>query len=329
MAFPTTEPPRTPQTPWVAPGAIDHMVKDLTVTIGADVTLGDVQKRLAEHDQWLAIDGQDDCTVGALVEGNSTGPLRLGYGGWRDALLGCQFTSGSGDLITAGGRTMKNVAGYDLTKFMVGQHGVFGRVVTITARIYRRPAGSILATFKGGAMDEQVARLNALLTSHCRPQWAIVNAEALTCGFLGDEATLQYIENMLEAHQPTARQRMTLDADTRHRTEALAAAWAGDDSRIRCRVSVPPARLGEFIAHARPEQWVADAAFGIVWTHAPDKATAIRSAAAVVGGTALRLRADGSIVELSTPPELKALWQRLKHAFDPDDALRPLPIEQP
>ena len=59
--------------------------------------------------------------LGRLVEHNSSGPLRLGYGAWRDLLLGCQFHNGRGELITAGGRTVKNVAGYDLTKFMVGQ----------------------------------------------------------------------------------------------------------------------------------------------------------------------------------------------------------------
>ena len=67
------------------------------------------------------------------LEMNSTGPLRLGFGAWRDLLLGAQFYNGRGELITAGGRTVKNVAGYDLTKFMVGQRGVFGRLLTLTA----------------------------------------------------------------------------------------------------------------------------------------------------------------------------------------------------
>src|SRR5688500_14037026 len=99
----------------------------MSATIAADVTLAQVQNALAPTGQWLPIDGQPDLPIGQLVETNSSGPLRLGYGHWRDLLLGAQFHNGSGDLITAGGRTVKNVAGYDLTKFMVGHRGVFGR----------------------------------------------------------------------------------------------------------------------------------------------------------------------------------------------------------
>ena len=86
-------------------------------------------------------------------EQNSTGPLRLGYGAWRDLLLGVQFTNGRGELITAGGRTVKNVAGYDLTKFMVGSHGVFGRLVTITTRTYRRPDRALVRAVSAGRRD--------------------------------------------------------------------------------------------------------------------------------------------------------------------------------
>src|SRR5688500_3540439 len=132
----------------VAPGAIDHHLGDMTATIAADVTLRRVQETIAAAGQWLPIDGNAELTVGELVETNSTGPLRLGYGAWRDLLLGAQFRNGSGDLVTAGRRTVKNVAGYDLTKFMVGQRGVFGKLVTITTRLYKRPAGAILATFE-------------------------------------------------------------------------------------------------------------------------------------------------------------------------------------
>ena len=110
----------------VPPGGVELHARDMTATFAADVTLGEAQRRLAEIGQWLPVDGDPAAALGDLVSFNSTGPLRLGYGAWRDLLLGVQFTNGRGELITAGGRTVKNVAGYDLTKFMVGQHGVFG-----------------------------------------------------------------------------------------------------------------------------------------------------------------------------------------------------------
>ncbi len=135
---------RLARSPLVAPGESDLHQRDMTATFSVDLTLGQVQSQLAAIGQWLPIDGDPSVTLATLVETNSTGPLRLGYGAWRDLLLGVQFTNGRGELITAGGRTVKNVAGYDLTKFMVGQSGVFGRLVTITARTYRRPVSALL-----------------------------------------------------------------------------------------------------------------------------------------------------------------------------------------
>ena len=107
---------RENRTPIIPPGAIEHHVADLSATFAADVTLQAAQQKLAEYDQWLPIDGDTSKTLGELVDYNSTGPLRLGYGAWRDLLLGAQFTNGKGQLITAGGRTVKNVAGYDVNR---------------------------------------------------------------------------------------------------------------------------------------------------------------------------------------------------------------------
>ena len=175
--------------PLVSPGEIDHHVADLSATFAADVTLAAAQNKLREHGQWLPIDGDPTSTLGSLVERNSTGPLRLGFGAWRDLLLGTQFTNGSGDLITAGGRTVKNVAGYDLTKFMVGQFGVFGNIVSITTRAYKAPEAALLATF-----GPDVKTLNSLLVTACRPQWAILTKDKLHCGYLGDGATADFYE---------------------------------------------------------------------------------------------------------------------------------------
>src|SRR3954465_3458173 len=145
----------------------------MTATFAADVTLAEAQRRLGEVGQWLPVDGPVEATLGTLVDHDSTGPLRVGYGAWRDLLLGAQFTNGKGDLITAGGRTVKNVAGYDLTKFMVGQHGVFGQLVSITTRTYRRPRGAVVARWAG----RETAALAKLLPTSLRPQWSLLTGE--------------------------------------------------------------------------------------------------------------------------------------------------------
>src|SRR5688572_334551 len=205
-------PPRPQREPLIPPGGVEHHVRDMTATFAADVTLAHAQEQLAQHGQWLPIDGEPSAPLGRLVESNSTGPLRLGYGAWRDLLLGCQFTNGHGELITAGGRTVKNVAGYDLTKFMVGQHGIFGRVVTITVRTYRKPAAALLATF-----EPHVRHLSALLTTSARPQWSVLTADALLCGYLGDARTVSFYETELTRHRPVRIERRSVEDDVRLR----------------------------------------------------------------------------------------------------------------
>src|SRR5215213_323741 len=165
---------RPPRESRVAPGGFELLSRDMTATFSADCTLRFAQEKLGEIGQWLPVDGEEDATLGSLIESNSTGPLRLGFGAWRDLLLGAQFTNGRGELISAGGRTVKNVAGYDLTKFMVGQRGVFGKLVTITTRVYKRPAGAVLATF-----PPEPKLVHLLLPSPQRPQWTLLTPDAL------------------------------------------------------------------------------------------------------------------------------------------------------
>ena len=304
---------RSDHRPLVTPGAIEHHVGDMSASVAADVPLRIVQQTVASAGQWLPIDGDPELSVGELVESNSTGPLRLGYGAWRDLLLGAQFRNGLDELITAGGRTVKNVAGYDLTKFMVGQRGVFGRVETITTRLYKRPAGAILATF-----PPNPRMIERLLPSTARPQWALLTADALLCGYVSDERTLEFYEKTLRVeHKPRAVERRTLEQDIAHRAEL----WRG-----AFRVSVPPVKVSDFVAVAKPANWVADPAFGIVVGSGGDDAT-IRSAAQALAGVAAFNRRDGANGPLFDVPSAaqRELLERLKKSFDPENRLAPLP----
>jgi hypothetical protein len=306
---------RPDRTPLVPPGGMDLQARDMTATFSADVTLAEAQQKLAEIGQWLPVDGDASWTLGRLVERNSTGPLRLGYGAWRDLLLGCQFSNGRGELITAGGRTVKNVAGYDLTKFMVGQGGVFGRIVTITTRTYLRPAGALLARF---APD--VWQINRLLPTPCRPQWVALSADATWCGYLGDERTIAYYREALPSHQPLEIVGRTVDEDIRHRGEL----WRAAGSEGSFRASVPPVKVLEFVKAAGLAGWSADVAFGIVvGMTEKSRNAAIVAAARAVGGSVYFVEGGRTGVEMDEAS--RALLRRLKAAFDPDQKLEPLP----
>jgi hypothetical protein len=309
---------RPPRQPLVSPGGIDLHERDMTATFCCDLTLAAVQEQLGRIGQWLPIDGDPQQTLGQLVDANSTGPLRLGYGAWRDLLLGAQFYNGCDELITAGGRTVKNVAGYDLTKFMVGQHGVFGRLVTITTRTYRRPAGAILATYPPQSRN--------LLETSLPPQWVVLTADALLCGYVGDERTLDFYEKQLAATSPTSLATRDLDRDIEHRVSL----WSIKAPKA-FRASVPPLWVADFALRAKLEGWSADPMFGIVVGPTPAD-----------GGEKLAKLAEeweGSVKFIDRtvdPPrvsfselfrEERAILYRLKDAFDPKRRLRPLPWE--
>ena len=317
--------PRAPRDPLLAPGGADLHVDDMTATFAADVTLADANARLREVGQWLPIDGDPAAPLGALVLANSTGPLRLGYGAWRDLLLGAQFTNGRGELVTAGGRTVKNVAGYDLTKFLAGSHGCFGTPVTITVRTYRRPTAGVVARFAGTAA-QNVARLAAMLPSGGRPTWAtLAPSGELACGYLGDAASIDHYRRSVAALGPASLDDLDADAPDLGGRGDL---WARQPTGTTFRAAVPPGRLADWAGRAASVDgvdWSADAAFGAVVGTASADADPIARAADAVGGWAVRHDVNGFPDGLPVPPNVRALLERVKAAFDPDGVLPDLP----
>ena len=138
-----------------------------------------------------------------------------------------------------------------------------------------------------------------------------MSADALLCGYVGDERTLAYYLKSVGDWRPVAVEQRSLEQDIEHR----AALWRGD-----FRAAVPPARVTEFIHAAAPTSWIADPAFGIVLGEG-DRAT-IERAAKSFGGTVAFVR-NGWFAVDSIPQ--RELLERLKKAFDPDNRLVPLP----
>jgi glycolate oxidase subunit GlcD len=112
------------------------------VTVGAGMTLGDIQKALDSSNQWIAIRPPFDLlkrTIGGIAAAGSCGPERLHYGAPRELMLGLRFIDGRGRLINAGGKVVKNVAGYDMTRLMAGSAGTLGLITRVTLRTSTRP----------------------------------------------------------------------------------------------------------------------------------------------------------------------------------------------
>lgn len=130
---------------------IEHAVGDLTVTAEAGMPLAQLQQILAAQQQFLAVDPAypDQATLGGMVATGDTGSLRQRYGGIRDMLIGLSLVRHDGQIAKAGGRVVKNVAGYDLMKLMTGSYGTLGIVSQVTFRTYPIQSASQTVVFSG------------------------------------------------------------------------------------------------------------------------------------------------------------------------------------
>lgn len=131
---------------------IEHAVGDLTVTVEAGMQFTHLQEILAKSGQTLALDpaAPESATIGGIVATADTGSLRQRYGGVRDQLLGITFIRADGQIAKAGGRVVKNVAGYDLMKLFTGAYGTLGIITQVTFRVYPIPdtSGTVILTGK-------------------------------------------------------------------------------------------------------------------------------------------------------------------------------------
>ena len=123
---------------------IEHAIGDLTVTVEAGMKFSHLQAMLAGSGQFLALDPitQNTATIGGIVATADTGSLRQRYGSVRDQLLGMTFVRADGQIAKAGGRVVKNVAGYDLMKLFTGSYGTLGVLSQLTFRVYPLPEAS-------------------------------------------------------------------------------------------------------------------------------------------------------------------------------------------
>ncbi len=125
--------------------------QDLTATAEAGIGLDQLRQQLADRGAWLAIDppGLAGRTLGSIVATATAGPLRQGFGPVKDHLLGVTFVTGDGRMVQSGGRVMKNVAGYDLTRLQSGAFGAFGVIVLVHLRLRALPRADVTHVLEG------------------------------------------------------------------------------------------------------------------------------------------------------------------------------------
>jgi len=134
---------------------VEHNVGDLTAVLEAGVPLARAQETFAGTDQMLALDPPGEtATVGGVVATADSGPLRARYGAARDLVVGITVALSDATVAKAGGKVIKNVAGYDLAKLFTGSHGTLGAIVQVSLRLHPLPPATVTVT---GEADDAAA----------------------------------------------------------------------------------------------------------------------------------------------------------------------------
>jgi glycolate dehydrogenase FAD-binding subunit len=188
----------------VSTRALDQVVSvspaDLVATVQAGTSLENLRRRLADDGMWLALDppGRPERSIGSVAATGTAGPLRHGFGPVRDHLLGCTIATGDGRLVKAGGRVVKNVAGYDLTKLQVGGFGGFGIIAELHLRLRALPRADVTLLARGArdaltfaARDLMEAQLVPAALELISPALAAESEWVLAARFLGTGAAVQ------------------------------------------------------------------------------------------------------------------------------------------
>ena len=173
---------------------------DLVATVQAGTPLELLRRRLADYGMWLALDppGRPERSIGSVVATATAGPLRHGFGPVRDHVLGCSVATGDGRLVNAGGKVVKNVAGYDLTKLQVGGFGGFGIIAEVHLRLRALPRADVTLVARGSrdaltsaARDLMAASLLPAALELLSPALAAEPEWILAARFVGTEAAVQ------------------------------------------------------------------------------------------------------------------------------------------
>lgn len=150
---------------------VEYVPEDLTVTVQAGMRYANLQRLVGERGQTVALDPprRGRSTIGGIIVTNASGPERLAYGGARDLLLGTRMAMTDGKVVKTGGRVVKNVAGYDMNKLVVGSLGTLGVVTELTLKL--RPLPAVIRTLCFGFASLEAAQeaAEAVLNSELVP----------------------------------------------------------------------------------------------------------------------------------------------------------------
>ncbi len=330
---------------------LEYTPSDMVVSVEAGMILGALQRTLAANAQRLALDPPqpEGATLGGLLATNTYGPLRTRYGTLRDLIIGIEVIRADGTRARGGGRVVKNVAGFDLPKLMVGSLGTLAFIASATFRLHPLPERRQWYAIPGRSLEDIRAFCRGLLERQLEPAAIFADLEdgsytiyTLFEGFAaGVEGAGAKLNNLLKEIFGSDARRIEVDGANVVEERDRSARTHGE---IRVRLSTPPALVGslecDVVAPLRgvlsDARIVLYPTVGVVFIggfgrEADRLVTAIERARAMLeaaGGQLVMLECTDPAVReridpFGTPPESFGIMQRLKDRFDPERRLNP------
>jgi glycolate oxidase FAD binding subunit len=340
---------------------IDYPARDMTITVQAGITIANLQAILANENQQLPIDvpKPEEATLGGAIAVNASGPRRNGYGTLRDYVIGISFINDQGEECKAGGRVIKNVAGYDLMKLHIGALGTLGIVTQVTLKLRPKTESRMLLAFDATSemLDFWLGLLHAtptrpstidLLNSHAnrkiqenlgeKPQeseWSLV------VGFEGNEEAVSWQFERFGSEMPRKSVQhlsIRVGEGSGPLYSVLAQSLQFNSSGLGFKVSVLSGRasaLCRFLIQNYPSLALqAHAGNGIVHGHVDD--LTLDQARTMLSRLDDAIGPDGNLIVMRCPTEWKrelpiwgkprgdiALMRRVKQALDPRGIFNP------
>jgi len=317
----------------------EHNAGDLTAVVDAGLPLRELQETLAEEGQILALDpplGEEArATVGGIVATSDSGPLRHRYGAARDLVVGMTVALSDGTVAKSGGKVIKNVAGYDLSKLFTGSYGTVGAILQLSLRLH--PLSPENATAAGRSSDPTALAAAALELSHAR-----IELQSLDVRWEGGTGLVLARFGGTKASAPADDAAETMKAHGLEiEVSADDAEWWGDQreaqrsaSGVVVRVSGVQSQLATVLTLTRDlgARVVGRAGLGLSWITLPGSGDPV----ATVGDLRREL-APSPCVVLDAPESLRgsldvwgprdrgaeALDQRVRERFDPAGVCAP------
>jgi len=329
-------------------GIVDYAPEELVVTLRAGTPMPEVEALLAQRNQMLAFEppdfgpllarGSGQGTLVGAVMGNLAGPRRISAGAARDHLLGFSGVNGRGEAFKSGGKVMKNVTGYDLSKLLAGSWGTLAVLDEVSVKVLPAPDQTRTLVLQGLSDERAVTAMCAAMGSPHEVSGAahVDGRTALRLEGVAPsvEARLKGLRDLLSNAAGTMEELATLESRAFWRDVRDVRPLSGETEAVVWKISCPPTDGPGILARIKAKRPAArsfyDWSGGLIWLALPPCADADQALVrgALETGHATLIRADAAVrksvaVFQPQPAPLAALTARVKESFDPKALFNP------